>query len=197
MGTVIAATISRPLLRFRGIPQTYPQALPHLWCDGAARFNGRMTPAIHHTVIVVSDIDASLKFYVEGLGLEVLQDRMVEGDWPALFGAESTSLRVVFLGDPGVADETAGVLELNVFPGGAATRAPVVPPPAGLSMISYFVDVEATLVRLQQLGVSRDIRRVEQATPNGPISLATVRDPDGVTVLLTPGSITRARPTAG
>ena len=34
--------------------------------------------------------------------------------------------------------------------------------------------------------------RVEQPTPNGPIVIATVRDPDGVLVLLTPGSITRA-----
>ena len=151
-----------------------------------------MSPAIHHTVVVVSDIDASLRFYVDGLGLEVLQDRVVEGDWPTLFGAESTSLRVVFLGQSGVPDDTAGVLELNVFPGGATTRAPVMPPPAGLSMISYFVDVEATLTRLKDLGVAKAVRRVDQVTPNGTISLATVQDPDGVTVLLTPGSITRS-----
>jgi len=151
-----------------------------------------MPPAIHHTVVVVSDIDRSLRFYVEGIGLDVLQDRVVEGDWPALFGAPSTSLRVLFLGQSGVPDDTAGVLELNVFPGGAIPRAAVTPPPAGLSMISYFVDVEATLGRLERLGVAEDVRRVQQATPGGTITLATVRDPDGVVVLLTPGSITRA-----
>lgn len=152
-----------------------------------------MTPAIHHTVVVVSDIEASLRFYVEGIGLEVLQDRVVEGDWPTLFGAAATSLRAVFLGRSGVPDDTAGVLELNVFPGGAITRDTISPPPAGLSMISYFLDVDAAIDRLDRLGLAGKVRRIEQATPNGTITLATVRDPDGVTVLLTPGSITRAR----
>jgi catechol 2,3-dioxygenase-like lactoylglutathione lyase family enzyme len=152
-----------------------------------------MSPAIHHTVLVVADVEASLKFYVDGIGLEVLRDGEVEGDWPALFGAESTRLRVIFLGKPDVADDTAGVLELNVFPGGAARQGAISPPPAGLFMISYFVDVEATLARLDKLGLAQDVRRVNQPTPNGSITLVTVRDPDGVAVLLTPGSITQAR----
>jgi catechol 2,3-dioxygenase-like lactoylglutathione lyase family enzyme len=151
-----------------------------------------MAPAIHHTVLVVSDLDASLRFYVEGIGLEVLRDSEVVGDWPTLFGAESKSLRVVFLGNAGIPDDTAGVLELNVFPGGSTTGIAVSPPPSGLSMISYFVDVEATIGRLEHLGLARDVRRVDQATPNGSITLATVRDPDGVLILLTPGSITAA-----
>lgn len=149
-----------------------------------------MSPAIHHTVIVVSDLDASLKFYVDGLGLEVLRDRDVEGDWPSLLGVASTTLRAVFLGKSDIQDDTAGVLELNVFPGGAVRTESAASPSAGLFMISYFVDVEATLYRLDMLGLARDVRRVEQATPNGIITLVTVRDPDGVVVLLTPGSIT-------
>ena len=149
-----------------------------------------MSPAIHHTAIVVSDLETSLRFYVEGLGLEVLRDREVEGDWPSLLGVASTTLRAVFLGKSDIPDDTAGVLELNVFPGGAVRAVPASPPPAGLFIISYFVDVEATLSRLDNLGLARDVRRVEQATPNGSITLATVRDPDGVAVLLTPGSIT-------
>ena len=149
-----------------------------------------MSPAIHHTAIVVSDLETSLRFYVEGLGLEVLRDREVEGDWPSLLGVASTTLRAVFLGKSDIPDDTAGVLELNVFPGGAVTLVPASPPQAGLFMISYFVDVEATLARLDKLGLARDVRRVVQATPNGSITLATVRDPDGVAVLLTPGPIT-------
>jgi catechol 2,3-dioxygenase-like lactoylglutathione lyase family enzyme len=149
-----------------------------------------MSPAIHHTVIVVGDLDASLRFYVGGLGLEVLRDREVEGDWPSLLGVAATTLRAVFLGKSDIPDDTAGVLELNVFPGGAVRAVPLPSPSAGLFMISYFVDVEATLSRLDKLGLARDVRRVEQATPNGTITLATVRDPDGVAVLLTPGSIT-------
>jgi catechol 2,3-dioxygenase-like lactoylglutathione lyase family enzyme len=156
-----------------------------------------MSPAIHHTAIVVNDLEISLRFYVDGLGLEILRERDVEGDWPSLFGAESTSLRAVFLGRSGIPDDTAGVLELNLFPGGAAKQTVVSPPSAGLFMISYFVDVEGTLARLEQLGLDRDVRRVEQPTPNGTITLATLRDPDGVTVLLTPGSITQEPPSVG
>ena len=57
---------------------------------------------------------------MNGLGPQVLQDREVQGDWPALFGAESTNLRVVFLGRSDIPDDTAGVLELNAFPGGVS-----------------------------------------------------------------------------
>ena len=56
-------------------------------------------------------------------------------------------------------------------------------------MLSYFVDVEATLKRLGELGVAGPPRRVTQATPNGDVTIAIVRDPDGVRVLLTPGSL--------
>jgi hypothetical protein len=53
------------------------------------------------------------------------------------------------------------------------------------------VDVEATLGRLASLGLRGPPWRVTQPTPRGPVTLATVRDPDGLLVLLTPGSITR------
>lgn len=58
-----------------------------------------------------------MRFYRDGIGLDVLMDRRVEGDWPQLFGAPSRTLRAVFLGDIAVADDQAGVLELNVFDG--------------------------------------------------------------------------------
>jgi glyoxylase I family protein len=68
--------------------------------------------------VVVRDLEASLRFYRNGLGLDLLQDRQVDGDWPDLFGAPSRRVRAVFLGDAGVPDDQAGVLELNVFDGG-------------------------------------------------------------------------------
>jgi catechol 2,3-dioxygenase-like lactoylglutathione lyase family enzyme len=119
-----------------------------------------------------------------------LTDREVEGDWPTLFDGPSRLSRVVFLGDRDVPDVFAGVLELNAFIGGdVPTGRPIGPPRAGLFMVSFFVDVEATLKRLADLGLGGAPRRVEQSTPGGPISIATVRDPDGVLVLLTPGSL--------
>lgn len=87
-----------------------------------------MPRAIHHSVVVVGDLEARLRFYRDGLGLGVLQDRRVEGDWPDLFGAPARSVRAVFLGDPRVPDDHAGVLELNVFD----VEVPAGPPPSPL-----------------------------------------------------------------
>jgi catechol 2,3-dioxygenase-like lactoylglutathione lyase family enzyme len=147
--------------------------------------------AIHHTVLIVRDLDASLRFYRDGLGLDLLQDRQVEGDWPALLGAPSRSLRAVFLGDPQVPDDHAGVLELNTFDGDIPEGPPPSPSRTGFFLMSFFVDVEATLSRLAALGLGGPPRRVDQPGPNGLITLATVRDPDGLSILLTPGSITQ------
>jgi hypothetical protein len=100
----------------------------------------------------------------------------------------------VFLGDRQVPDVHAGVLELISFLEGdlVARRTPG-PPSAGLFQLSFFVDVETTLTKLADLGLGGTPRRVTQSTPNGPITIATVRDPDGVVILLTPGSITQRR----
>jgi glyoxylase I family protein len=150
-----------------------------------------MHVAIHHSVVLVRDMDVSLRFYRDGLGLDVLRDIHVEGDWPGLLEAPSRGLRAVFLGDDRVPDDHAGVLELNTF------DAEVIPGPAnaapttGFLLLSFFVDVEETLARLAELELGGPPRRVEQASANGAISLATVRDPDGTRILLTPGSITR------
>jgi glyoxylase I family protein len=150
--------------------------------------------AIHHSVVVVRDLDTSLRFYRDGLGLDVLVDREVEGDWPGLFGGPSRRLRVAFLGDATVPDVTAGVLELNAFVGGdVPTGYSPSHPTTGFFMLSYFVDVEATLKRLADLDLGCPPRRVAQATPSGDITIALVRDPDGVRVLLTPGSITQTQ----
>jgi catechol 2,3-dioxygenase-like lactoylglutathione lyase family enzyme len=147
--------------------------------------------AIHHSVVAVRDLEASLRFYRDGLGLEVLRDRQVEGDWPYLLDAPGRTVRAVFLGDPDVPDDHSGVLELNLFDGDV-TQGPQGPPlRSGFLLLSFFVDVEATLGRLARLGLGGPPRRVTQPTPNGPLAIATVRDPDGLLVLLTPGSITR------
>jgi glyoxylase I family protein len=147
--------------------------------------------AIHHSVIVVRDLAASLRFYQDGIGLDLLADRQAEGDWPELLGAPSRNLRAVFLGDPAVPDDHAGVLELNVLDGDVGEGLLAGPPRTGFFLLSFFVDVEATLSRLAALGLGGPPRQIIQPTPNGPVTIATVRDPDGVLILLTPGSITR------
>ena len=45
-----------------------------------------------------ADVEASLRFWRDGLGFAVVMDGRFDGDWPALLRAPSTSLRAVFLG---------------------------------------------------------------------------------------------------
>jgi catechol 2,3-dioxygenase-like lactoylglutathione lyase family enzyme len=165
--------------------------------------DARVFGAIHHTVLVVRNMESSLRFYHDGLGLDILRDIQVYGDWPALFGAPSHILRAVFLGDAQVKDLSAGVLELNAFDGpepadapqgGSLSGAPgaVMMSAPGAVMMSFFSDVEKTLGRLSQFGLGGHPRRVVQPTASGePVNIAAVLDPDGVIVLLISGSITQ------
>ena len=137
------------------------------------------------------DVDASLRFYRDGLGLAVLMDERFDGDWPSLFDAPSTRLHSVFLGEPTAPD--AGVVELVTFDrdvdaGRAAPR-----PATGFFLLSFFVDLAATLARLDELGLGGAPRRTEQPGPGGSsVAMATVRDPDGVLVELVEAGSARA-----
>jgi glyoxylase I family protein len=141
-----------------------------------------MPRTLHHAALCVHDLDASLRFYRDGLGLSALMDHRFDGDWPALFDARSHVLRSVFLGDPASTD--AGIVELVVFDGGVEDAATPAPPTAGFFLVSFFVDVDATLARLRDLDLGGLPRRVEQPGPAGAVPMATVRDPDGVLVEL-------------
>ena len=143
---------------------------------------GWVPRTLHHAALCVRDLDASLRFYRDGIGLAVLMDHRFDGDWPALFGAHSHTLRSVFLGDPASTD--AGIVELVVFDGGVEDAALPGAPTAGFFLVSFFVDVDATLARLRELDLGGRARRVEQPGPSGAVPMATVRDPDGVLVEL-------------
>ena len=41
----------------------------------------------HHSVVAVRDLEVSLRSYRDGIGLDLLRDRQVEGDWPDLLDA--------------------------------------------------------------------------------------------------------------
>ena len=158
-----------------------------------------MTPAVHHSAICVRDVDTSLRFWRDGVGMAVLMDREFTGDWPGLLGAPSRSLRAVFLGDPG--EPGAGIVELvdlGPLDGRPAGRAPAGP---GFLLLSLMTDLDATLERLAGLGLGGPPRRISVAG----VDMCTVVDPDGVTVELVDrgangqpraaGGAVRSRPT--
>ena len=140
-----------------------------------------MTRGVHHSAVCVRDVEASIRFYRDGLGLQVLMDQSFEGDWPSLFDAPSTHLRSVFLGDPANAD--AGIVELVVFDGDVALGASPGPPTTGFFLLSFFVELTSVLDRLAGLGYD-EVRRIDQPAPGGSVAMATVVDPDGVRVEL-------------
>jgi glyoxylase I family protein len=141
---------------------------------------------VHHSAVYARDVDASLRFYRDGLGLQVLMDHEFDGDWRTLFDAPGERLRSIFLGNPDSPD--TGIVELVAFAGdgtGAGVAAPTpAPPRPGFFLLSFFVDVEATLARLAAVGLDEPARRIRVPGPGGDVEMATVRDPDGVLVEL-------------
>jgi catechol 2,3-dioxygenase-like lactoylglutathione lyase family enzyme len=140
---------------------------------------------LHHSAIHTGDVDRSLRFYRDGIGLEVLMDHQFDGDWHTLFGAPADQLRSVFLGDPSSPD--AGIVELVAFDGADASggeQSTSGPPEHGFFLLSFFVEVDATLARLADLGFDVPASRISVPGPDGEVEMATVRDPDGVLVEL-------------
>ncbi len=134
---------------------------------------------IHHSAVCVRDVDASLRFWRDGLGFEVMMDERFDGDWPTLLGAASNSLRAVFLGDR--AHPESGIVELvdlgspieSVASAGASPR-------PGVLLLSIMTDVDAVLGRLAELGLGGTPQRIEVSG----VGMAVVIDPDGVLVEL-------------
>lgn len=133
---------------------------------------------VHHTAVVVRDLDASLRFWCDGLGFEVKMDTSFEGDWPTLFGAPGTGLRSIFLGDP--ADDTGGILELVDF-GPSVDDLPTVDGPAvGFFLVSVNTDVDAALARLADLGLGGEPKRIAAYG----VTMVVVTEPSGMRVEL-------------
>lgn len=146
--------------------------------------------AVHHTVISVSNMTKSLSFYCDGIGLDIIVDTEVKGDWKTLFGSDTTSAHGIYLGDAtSVNNGSDGVLELIKFDD--VTRGPKASlnsPQTGFFLASFWVGagLNSTLARLQSLGFASKPRK---ATFGDPLTTyASIRDPDGTQVLLVSNS---------
>lgn len=143
-----------------------------------------MTRAVHHSAIVTTDVESSLRFWRDGLGLVEMLDHTFTGDWPTLFGADTDVLRSVFVGDPAHPD--SGIVELVQFEGvdGVTVDSGVGPRP-GFFLLSLERDVETTLTALVELGFTDGVRRVSMPGPRGTtVAMAVITAPDGVCVEL-------------
>lgn len=143
----------------------------------------RPKTVLHHAGVCCGDIEESLRFYRDGIGLVVLADVVLDADLAPLLGVTTTSVRTVFLGDADRPD--VGIVELiqlgvdrvdggSPQPGG---------PARGVFLLSLQVDVDDVLGRLSDLGFGGT--PLTMPTPGGGRA-ATVVDPDGVMVELLP-----------
>ena len=136
-------------------------------------------PSVHHTALCVRDIDASLRFWRDGLGFEVLMDERFDGDWPTLLHAPGTTLRSVFLGDPAHAERgIVELVDLGEAPDPPSTATPT--PPRGFLLVSVMTPLDDALRRLAALGLGGAPRRIDASG----VAMAVVTDPDGVAVEL-------------
>lgn len=148
------------------------------WQQGAAGIRG-----FDHTAIVVSDIDRSLSFYTELLGLRIGGRSLNQGpEQDRLDGLAGSLVDVVAL-QPGVRPTPhVELLHYRAPPG-----RPAIPPPfandvASVRQVHRADDLRALVARLTSVGVA--------FVSDGLVALgdgrhgATVRDPDGHMVVL-------------
>jgi catechol 2,3-dioxygenase-like lactoylglutathione lyase family enzyme len=138
---------------------------------------------MHHAGVCVHDMEQSLRFYRDGLGLTVLTDKVLNADLEPLLSVRTESVRTVFLGDAEHTD--SGIIELLDLgvPGIADDEPQSGVPARGVFLLSLQVDVRAVLSRLAGMGLGGTPRVMP--TPGGGLA-ATVTDPDGVMVELLP-----------
>jgi catechol 2,3-dioxygenase-like lactoylglutathione lyase family enzyme len=140
-------------------------------------------PGIHHTAIVTADVESSMRFWRDGLGLCELFDYTFTGDWRTLFNASTDRLRSIFLGDPELPD--TGIVELVVLDDVRPSAAAADVPAFGFLLLSLQRDVDATLATLASLGFDDGVRRIEMPAPGGKtVAMAVITAPDGVRVEL-------------
>lgn len=140
-----------------------------------------------HGGITVDDMDVALRFYMEGLGLEIHLDRVIEGPYlkgpGGVLGLDFDTIRVAYLRVP----NSDGFVELLEYRGIERLSAAARPCDYGAGHFCFYVDdVDGMHERLVAMGY-----RARSATPraitSGPNEGARsvyMQDPDGYPVEL-------------
>ncbi len=136
-----------------------------------------MITGVHHVSFTVSDIERSVAFYRDGLGFEVLDDRVVEGAFPeAVSALQGAHLRIVHLSGHGQG------LELIQY------HAPAGKSPAprtcdvGSAHLCYIVDdIDAEMEKVRKLGARfLSAAKTVEGGPNSGNRMVYFLDPDGI-----------------
>jgi len=141
-----------------------------------------VSTSFSHLGICVSDLDASLRFYCEGLGFTEAGAHDVGEEFAALMEVEGVRLRSRMITKDGVTIELLGFDAPGVT--GDGSRRPM--NRLGLTHLSLRVDdVQATAATIEALG-GAVVRGTRTIIPFGDTSLDFVycTDPDGVRVEL-------------
>ncbi len=139
---------------------------------------------IHHTGLTVSDMDRSLGFWRDALGMEVVMQQEKKGGYLAqVVGEEEAHVRMAHLAFP---DTDGPRVELVQYlaPVGDSRRAR--PPDVGFAHVCIACDaIEDLLARLEEAGgrACSAIAEVDTGA-NAGSRCVYVRDPDGHTVEL-------------
>jgi glyoxylase I family protein len=138
--------------------------------------------SVSHVGICVSDLDASLRFYRDGLGFAEMAAHDVGEEFAALMEVEGVRLRSRMIAKDGVTIELLGYDAPGVT--GDGTRRPM--NQLGLTHLSLRVsDVEGTAATIERLGgtVVRDTRTTF-AFGGSTLDFVYCTDPDGVRIEL-------------
>lgn len=136
-----------------------------------------------HGGITVADMDRSLAFYREGLGLEQAFDRILDAPYlRVVLGLEFSQIRCVYLHIPG-----GGFVELLEYAGVERMSAASRPCDHGAGHLCLYVDdVEAMHAKLVSMGYAARSPAVVDITagPNAGARSCYMSDPDGYAVEL-------------
>lgn len=136
-----------------------------------------------HAGVTVRDMETSLKFYRDGLGLEVTIDRLLDAEYlRTVLALDFTAIRAVYLAIPG-----GGFVELLEYQGIDRESAAAPPKDYGAGHLCLYVEGidELTATLVSHGGSPRSAGPVDITSgPNEGARSIYMRDPDGYPVEL-------------
>ncbi len=160
------------------------QGKPRLHYHGKGSFTMPMNAtAVSHVAVCVRDLDASLRFYCDILGMSIVSDVIQDtttGGLPHVYSHRRSARRQVRLAYAHGAKPT---LTMTSHPGENPDGAPIKLDQVGISHTSFTVpDPKALAESLSEQGVPLAAPLPVWTNPQGKVSSFYVYDPDGILI---------------